>query len=82
MVLNVHRNHKAYQGQGEGWKRGMEVAEEGDYIPMMQNICLIIHFPNSQSGSCMAMQENTYIYIYTIAQEVNYVCFLNSCDLR
>ena len=29
MVLNVHRNRKAYQGRGEG---GMEVGEEGDYI--------------------------------------------------
>ena len=28
MVLNVHRNHKAYYGRGEG---GMEVEEEGDY---------------------------------------------------
>ena len=27
MVLNVHRNHKAYEGRGE---RGMEVGEEGD----------------------------------------------------
>ena len=29
MVLNVHRNHKAYQGRGEG---GMEVGGEGDYL--------------------------------------------------
>ena len=28
MVLNVHRNRKAYYGRGEG---GMEVGEEGDY---------------------------------------------------
>ena len=28
MVRNVHRNHKAYKGRGEG---GMEVGEEGDY---------------------------------------------------
>ena len=26
MVLNVHRNHRAYQGRGEG---GMKVGEEG-----------------------------------------------------
>ena len=33
MVLNVLRNHKAYQGQGEGGGvGGMEVGEEGDYI--------------------------------------------------
>ena len=25
MVLNVHRNHKVYQGRGEGGKGGMEV---------------------------------------------------------
>ena len=31
MVLNGHSNHKVYQGQGEG---GMEVREEGDYIPI------------------------------------------------
>ena len=34
MVVNVHRNHKAYQGRGEGRKGGMEVGEEGDYIPV------------------------------------------------
>ena len=31
IVLNVHRNHKAYSGRGEGVERGMEVGEEGDY---------------------------------------------------
>ena len=31
MVLNVHRNHKAYQGQGEG---GIEMGKEGDYVPI------------------------------------------------
>ena len=34
MVLNVHRNHKAYEGRGEGGGRGMEVGGEGDYIPI------------------------------------------------
>ena len=29
MVLNVHRNHKADEGRGEGGERGMEVGEEG-----------------------------------------------------
>ena len=33
MVLNVHRNHKAYKGRGEGGG-GMEVGEEGAYIPV------------------------------------------------
>ena len=31
MVLNVHRNHKAYQGRGVGRERDKEVGEEGDY---------------------------------------------------
>ena len=36
MVLNVHRNHKAYSGKGGGGGEGrnMEVREEGDYIPI------------------------------------------------
>ena len=34
MVLNVHRNHKAYYGRGEGGEGGMEVGREGDYIPI------------------------------------------------
>ena len=34
MVLNAHRNHKAYQGRGEGGEGGMGVGEEGDYIPI------------------------------------------------
>ena len=37
MVLNVHRNHKAYWGRGEGGEGGeggIEVGEEGDYIPI------------------------------------------------
>ena len=29
MMFNIHTNHKAYYGRGEG---GMEVGEEGDYI--------------------------------------------------
>ena len=32
MVLNVHRNRKAYWGRGEWGERGMEVGKEGDYI--------------------------------------------------
>ena len=35
MVLNVHRNHEAYLGRGEELgEGGMEVGEEGDYIPI------------------------------------------------
>ena len=33
MVLNIHRNHEAYQGRGEGGEGGMEVGEERDYVP-------------------------------------------------
>ena len=32
VFINLHRNHKAYKGRGE---RGMEVGEEGDYIPSL-----------------------------------------------
>ena len=32
MVLNVHRNHKAYQGQGERGEGGMDVGEDGHFI--------------------------------------------------
>ena len=34
MVLNVHKNHKAYLGRGVGGEGGMEVGEEGEYIPI------------------------------------------------
>ena len=34
MVLNVHRNHMAYSGGGDWGKGGMEVGEEGEYIPI------------------------------------------------
>ena len=38
MVLNVHRNHKAYQGREGGggkWREGTGGMEgEGDYIPI------------------------------------------------
>ena len=36
MVLNVYRNHKAYEGRGEWGEGGVEneVGEEGDYIPI------------------------------------------------
>jgi len=30
MMLNVHRNHEAFQGRGE---EGMEVGGEGDNVP-------------------------------------------------
>ena len=32
MVLNIHRNHKAYVGQGEGW--GGKCGGERDHIPI------------------------------------------------
>ena len=37
MMFNVHRNHEAYKGLGEGGEMGegcMEVGGEGDYIPI------------------------------------------------
>ena len=33
-MLTVHKNRKAYSGRGEGGEGGMEVGEEGDYIPV------------------------------------------------
>ena len=44
MVLNVHRNHKAYE-------RGMEVGEEDDYI------YLSLHC-HHQNDSCIKMGSN------------------------
>ena len=34
-MFNVHRNHKAYYGRGQG-EGGMEVGGEGDYIPSLR----------------------------------------------
>ena len=34
MVLNVHRNHKAYRDGEKGGEGGMEVGGEEDYIPI------------------------------------------------
>ena len=34
MVLNVHRNRKAYLGRGEGGKGVRRWGGEGDYIPI------------------------------------------------
>ena len=34
VLINVHKNHRAYLGLGEGGG-GMEVGEEGDYIPIV-----------------------------------------------
>ena len=50
MVLSVHRNHKAYQGRGEGGG-GMEVGEEGEYI------YLSLHC-HHQNDSCIKMGSN------------------------
>ena len=49
MVLNVHINHKAYYGWGEG---GMEVGEEGYYI-----IYLSLHC-HHQNDSCIKMSSD------------------------
>ena len=54
MVLNIHRNHKAYNiRDGEkvwGGGGGMEVGEEGDYI----YIYLSLHC-HHQNDSCIKM---------------------------
>ena len=34
MVLNVHRNHKAYEGRGEGGEKVWRWGGEGDYVPI------------------------------------------------
>ena len=38
MVLNVHRNHKDYQGRIEGREGGTEVGAEGDYYTYRYNV--------------------------------------------
>ena len=48
MVLNVHRNHKAYQGRRDWGEGGMEVMEEGEYI------YLSLHC-HHQNDSCIKM---------------------------
>ena len=54
MVLNVHRNHKAYYGRT--WRReegGMEVGEEADYTPvatLSPPLCLCITVCFSAQG--------------------------------
>ena len=50
MVRNVHRNHKAYKGRGEGGKGGMQVGEEGDYI----YVYISLHY-HHQNDSCIKM---------------------------
>ena len=47
MVLNIHRKHKDYLGQGEGGEGGMGLGDEGDYI-----ISLHCHH---QNDSCIKM---------------------------
>ena len=45
MALNVHRNHKAYQGRGEGGEGGVEVGKR-------EIISLSLH-SHHQNDSCM-----------------------------
>ena len=49
MVLNVHRNHEAYLGRGEGGEEGMEMREEGDYIYLSLRGC------HHQNDFCIKM---------------------------
>ena len=50
MVLNVHRNHKAYWGREEGGKGGMEAVgeERGDYLSATRQC-------RHQNDSCLKM---------------------------
>ena len=47
MVLNVHRNHKAYWGRGEGGEGGMEVGKR-------EIIYISLHC-HHQNDSCIKM---------------------------
>ena len=47
MVLNVHRNHKAYWGRGKGWKGGMGWGQR-------EIIYLSLHC-HHQNDSCIKM---------------------------
>ena len=49
MVLNVHRNRKAYEGRGEGGRGDIAVGEEGE-----RDIYLSLHC-HYQNDSCIKM---------------------------
>ena len=69
MVLNVRRNHKAYQGRGEG---GKGVGGEGDY-----NYTIATH----QNDSCIKMgTDESHSNNYTISTHQNDSCIKMGTD--
>ena len=65
MVLNVHRNHKAYWGRGDGGGGGRYGGGGGDYIP----IYLSLHY-NDQNDSCIKMgSDESRIHISLIVRD-------------
>ena len=67
MVLNVHRNRKAYWGRGEG---GMEVGEEGDYIYTYR------YTVSPQNDFCIKMgsDESRFIVSLIVSDKVTRQC--------
>ena len=60
MVLNGHRNHKAYLGRGEGWEGGMEVGE---------SIYLSLHC-HHQNDTCIKMgSDESHINVPLIVRD-------------
>ena len=68
MVLNLHRNHKAYYRRVEEVEGGMEVGEEGDYI-------LSLHC-HHQSDSCIKMgsDERHFNVSFIVRDKVTRQC--------
>ena len=62
MELNVHRNHKAYQGRGEGREGGMEVGER-------EIIYLSLHC-HHQNDPCIKMgSDESHFNVSLIARD-------------
>ena len=62
MVLNVHRNHKAYLGRGEGGDGGMEVGErEIIYISLhchhQNDFCIKVGSDESHFNVSLIMRD-------------------------
>ena len=65
MVLNVHRNHKAYRDGGEGGKGGTEVGEKVDYIPIA-TLSPLTRTGRREEKGCRGGGEGDYIPIATL----------------
>ena len=67
MVLDVHRNHKAYKGRGEGV---VEVGEEGDLS------LLTYLYSHHQNDSCIKMgsDESHFNVSLTVRNKVTRQC--------